>query len=345
MALAAKTRDVGIGAVLALVFYASGFLVIFTPLPFLYVMVVHGRRAGAVISLAAASVVIAAYFVMLHYMSVSPQIQSGITVPGFSMISFLSPGFLVFAGIGYFAFFMAVGLALGDGVLRKMNLAGMGAYALIAGLVILIAMIAGANFFETRELINGAQNYIQQTINSIVAANQSASTGAEADFIKNNAGEITSFMFGILPSLIFVFAVLAIVVNLLVGRRIIRAHHAFAHVHNVARFKLPDAVIWALVAAGAAFFADRYVLHMGVVEKAAINFLIGLGALYFFQGFAVVVYFLQGIKLPLVRSIAYIMIILFFQSVGLVIVGIGVADVWADFRLRSLRARHVKNQS
>lgn len=345
MALAAKTRDVGIGALVALVFYASGFLVIFTPLPFLYVTVEHGRRAGGVISLMTVLVVIAAYAAMFHYMGASPSKDGVFLASGFSMSGFLSPGFLMFAGIGYFVFFMAMGLALADGVLRKMSLARMGAYALVAGLVILAVMLAGANFFETKGFVDEIKNYIQQAVSGIVAANQVSSTGAEAEFLKNNAGEIASFVLGLTPSIIFVFAVVAVAVNLLIGRRIIKARHAFAHVHNAARFKLPDAMIWAVVASGAAFFADRYALHTGIVETAAINFLIGIGALYFFQGFAVVVYFLQGIKLPLLRSIAYIMMILFFQSIGLVIVGIGVADVWADFRLRSWRARHAKDQS
>ncbi|MFH0799640.1 MAG: DUF2232 domain-containing protein [Pseudomonadota bacterium] len=335
-------RDVAIAAVVAVVLYSSGLLVILTPLSLLYIWVIHGRRLGFLTVAMALAAVAALYANFLPQAGVHAQ-GGGIAIPlpGMAMADFVSSAFLSMAGIGYFLFYAVVALTIGEGVRRQWNLTRWCGTALLAGLAVFALVVAAALLKVGGGIGSGFRNYLGSMIGEVLKMNQTAGkNGADLGFIADHVDEIVSFMVGVAPALIFVFALVAVVVNILLGRRLIHGRHAFAHVHNVARFRLPDYAIWGVIGCGLAFFADHYAIRTGWLEMAAVNCMIGVGALYFFQGLAVVVYFLQGVRLPLIKMIAYGAIIFFFQTIGMVIVAIGVADVWVDFRLRSWKAKH-----
>lgn len=335
-----RIKGIAFGAAASLALYASGFLILFTPLPLLYVWVARGRRDGVVATLAAFAIAAAAYAVALDQAA-----ATALPIPALSLAGFFPPAYLWIAGVGYFAFFAVVAVLLGEGAVRRWGLVRWGGTALVAGLAV-IASVVGTGVVLGAGIPNGGfAGYFARVVAEVVAMQTQAGGGTELGFIAENAGEIVALMTGIAPSLVAVFALLTVALNMLVGRRIIRGNHAFGHVHNVARFRLPDVFVWAIVAGGTAFFADSYALHTGWLKTAALNVLIVFGALYFFQGLAVIVYFLQGIRAPLVKTMAYVAIIFFFQTIGMLIVAVGVADVWADFRLRSWRARHNTHQA
>lgn len=340
MSFLQRTKGVALGAAIAVALYASGLLVIFTPLPLLSVMVTRGRRDGWAAAIAASALVAGVYALLLFGTSAGSGGAPALPVPALGLATFYAPASLWIMGVCYFAFFAAIAVALGEGVHRRWGLVRWGGVALLAGLVCFAPIAAAALLPNALSGGGGIRGYLVQLVGEIAAMNAQSGGVANLAFLADSAGEVVALMLGIAPSCLFVFALLVVVLNMLVGRRFLRGRHAFAHVHNVARFRLPDAAVWSIVVAGAAFFADGYLLRTGTIKTAALNALIAFGALYFFQGLAVVVYFLQGIRAPLLKTLAYVAIIFFFQTIGMLIVAIGVADVWADFRLRSWRARH-----
>lgn len=340
MSITQDTKAVAIATFAAVALYMSGLLVIFTPLPFIYVSIVRGQRSGAIAMLCASVAVVGIYAFALPMMA-SGDSPIHLPVMGGGMPGLIAPMALAILSIGYFLFFVIVALFLAEGARRKWGLVRWGGTALAAGVAIFIVMAVGALLVGSGSPVEGIKGYLGQIVGEVIKINQSSqSSNAEIGFLAEHSDEIVSFMMGIIPSLIFIFSLLAVVVNMLVSRRYIRGKHSFAHVHNVARFKLPDWVVWSIIACGVSFFANHYVLDLQWLKMIAINGAFCFGALYFLQGLAVVVYFLQGIRLPMIKAAAYIAIVLFFQAVGMAIVAIGVADVWADFRLRSWRARH-----
>ncbi len=110
--------------------------------------------------------------------------------------------------------------------------------------------------------------------------------------------------------------------------------HVFLKLHESKTFRMPDGFVWFIIASGLAFFADHYLLHAGWLKTVGLNGLIAFGAIYFFQGLAVVSFYLGRVRMKFVRIAAYMSIIIFFQSMGLVLVGLGLADVWLHFRDR-----------
>jgi uncharacterized protein YybS (DUF2232 family) len=92
-------------------------------------------------------------------------------------------------------------------------------------------------------------------------------------------------------------------------------------------WKIPEHLIWLLIAGG---FGS--LLLDGWIQVAAWNLLAVALPLYFLQGMAVVSYFFlrKGIS-PLMRGFGYL-VLLVVNPFQLLVAGIGVFDLWVDFR-------------
>ena len=342
-----RPRSIGLGALIAVCLYISGLLVILTPLPILYVSATYGRKNGVLTAVASFLLVAVLYTVIFSLNSAAGGINAmSVPLPGLGLISHFSSRAVQLFGGGYFLFFVVVALVLGEAVRSHWGLVKGGASALFAGLASAVVLAIVLQLSGAAQLISGIRAYLDFVVSEIVRIQQAADvTNAQIALLSEHGPEVASFVLNIIPSIVFVFALIAVVVNLLFSRRFVRMPHLFAgHAWDVAAFRISDAFIWAVIGSAFAFFAGRYLAHARWLEMAGINALISMGAVYFFQGLAVLTYFLRRIKMPLIRIAAYIFIILFFQTIGVLIVGIGLADVWVDFRRRSQKGRsHASN--
>jgi uncharacterized protein YybS (DUF2232 family) len=91
-------------------------------------------------------------------------------------------------------------------------------------------------------------------------------------------------------------------------------------------WQLPEKLIWLVILMGILTLLPTTLRAVGV------NSLILLGLVYCFQGLSVLVFFMNKWNVPiLLRSLFYVMIV--FQSLGtLLLLFIGIADTWLDFR-------------
>jgi len=92
-------------------------------------------------------------------------------------------------------------------------------------------------------------------------------------------------------------------------------------------WKAPEFLVWVLIAAGfVAVFID------GLPEVFALNLLVILLPVYFLQGLAVIdCFFRRKAFSPIFRAVGYLLVTL-VNPLPLVVTGIGVFDLWADFR-------------
>ncbi len=98
-------------------------------------------------------------------------------------------------------------------------------------------------------------------------------------------------------------------------------------------WRLPDRLVWIPIAAGIALIFSK-----GVISSTGLSIILISALLYFFQGLAVFINFMDRWNVPLYLKIL-IYAILILQSYGLLVLSvIGVADVWINFR-----QRHGKN--
>jgi len=89
----------------------------------------------------------------------------------------------------------------------------------------------------------------------------------------------------------------------------------------------PETLVWGFILSGAALF-----LGQGMVADAGLNVFLVMLCIYFAQGLSIIVYFLKVRKVP--TFFWFVLFILIFVQpllIGLV-AGLGVFDIWADFR-------------
>ncbi len=92
-------------------------------------------------------------------------------------------------------------------------------------------------------------------------------------------------------------------------------------------WKISEMMIWPLILAGFVVFFSH-----GLVQQIAVNLLIVLLPLYFLQGLAIVSSFFHRRNIsPALRGLGYLMI-LFVAPIPYIVTGIGVFDLWVDFR-------------
>lgn len=93
-------------------------------------------------------------------------------------------------------------------------------------------------------------------------------------------------------------------------------------------WKAPEPLIWPLIAAG---FGT--VFGTGAIELIALNCLVVLLPVYFLQGLAVISYFFWKKNFsPLLRTLGYFLIAVINPQLPLLVAGMGIFDLWIDFR-------------
>ncbi|MBI4777026.1 MAG: DUF2232 domain-containing protein [Deltaproteobacteria bacterium] len=145
---------------------------------------------------------------------------------------------------------------------------------------------------------------------------------------KEMAKVLTESIFRIFPALFVIgFAVMAWI-TLVIARKIDPMKGLFSKAwEHLKEWQAPDPLIWVLVSAGC------LLLLSGPVPKAiGMNVLLVVLLVYFFQGLSIVAFFFDRKQIPkFIRGIGYAFIL--FQEVAtLLVIGLGVFDVWFNIR-------------
>jgi len=93
------------------------------------------------------------------------------------------------------------------------------------------------------------------------------------------------------------------------------------------RWHAPERLVWGLIVAG---FGS--LLASGPLKIAAINLLIVLAVVYFFQGLSIAVFYLNKYNLPLILRVIFYFLVIIQQFFMLLLAILGVFDQWFDFR-------------
>ncbi|MBT3182844.1 MAG: DUF2232 domain-containing protein [Deltaproteobacteria bacterium] len=332
-------KTIAIAAIIAAAIYVSGLLVIMAPLPLLYIYAAHGRRPG-LFTAVLASIMVALSYLIIPTLMGSLSADSTSALPGVAFLGVLGKGDAFLFGCGYFLFYVAIAVALGEGLSRRWPLFRVGGVAVMSALAMLLFLVI-LMALSGDSLIAGAKEYIVAALNELGQINTSAGAGSVyAELMVENSEEIAIFILKVMPSLVFVYSLIVVTLNFLLGRRILAKRGKKVISTKKLNLKLPDWLVWFVIASGFLFFADKYLFSMGALATLAINSLIALLALYFLQGMAVISHVLQGVRTPIIRTLAYVLIIIFFQTISIAIVAVGLADVWANFRLKKLKPTH-----
>lgn len=185
----------------------------------------------------------------------------------------------------------------------------------------------GAFYNEWRfELTQFFQGLMQQQM-------QETTLGLEAERLLSFAPQAAEWTADLFPGLIYIYMAGVLALNVGLARRMPKLHRSLASVRNLAQFRNPDSLIWILLVAGFTFFANEYSAKLDWLQVLSMNILLGLMALYAAQGLAVwtsVLFFLRVRRF--FRQVLFLVLVFSLQFTLPLLVGLGLVDVWWDWR-------------
>lgn len=283
--------------------------------------------------------------------------MSGISLPplGVILLPFVAQPVLWFG----FKFGLAGGLTVvGVALLLFMILAGQelafiyGLFAVMAGLLlallgrlrtieylvgsiaaVMLAMAAGLSlyFYGSWAMMRAElRTSLTQQLESAVRVQEKMGLSQESlQVLKEQAPQIVEMMLRLLPALLFLSFALVVLINILyVGRRFPERREQWFSLQFLREWKSPEPLVWGLIASGFVLFVPG----LPELRAVALNILLVIGACYFAQGLAVIAFFFHKNNVPrFLRGLTYVLII-FQQIFTLLVVGLGLFDLWGDFR-------------
>jgi uncharacterized protein YybS (DUF2232 family) len=147
--------------------------------------------------------------------------------------------------------------------------------------------------------------------------------------LKERTGEIIDMILQLLPALLLLSFAFIVLINLLyLRRRFPERRSEWFALEHLREWKSPEMLVWGLIVCGFALFIPG----LRLVQVIALNVLVVVGAYYFAQGLAVIGFFFHKNNVPrFLRGLTYVLIV-FQQIFTLLVVGVGLFDLWGDFR-------------
>ncbi|MBI5298857.1 MAG: DUF2232 domain-containing protein [Deltaproteobacteria bacterium] len=292
-------------ALLSTAFYFSGFFVLFTPLPVLYLSLRRNKLQWAI----SFALTLALVFSVSQLIFSEPVPLNAI-------------------------YYLFIGSLLSLGVWKRWSLARWGAYV---GLSATVAVILTGFICQylggydvpgfLQRIVQESQTVLDQVTASQVAKGDKAEVVAMVEQMKKNL----EFLPRLIPSLVFSFSLFVMIFNLSFLKVIYRLSKHLIKAGDFKRLEISSVCVWGVIVAAVCYFLDFYVFKVTWLTWVALNLILVAGMVYFIQGVSIMVFFLKRYS-PLFRFGIYGLVVLFFQMVGLVVVGLGLADTWFDFR-------------
>lgn len=152
----------------------------------------------------------------------------------------------------------------------------------------------------------------------------------DAGLIAETSEEIQHMVTWMLPGMIATMVVFIAWVNVILAVPLLKKNHLRApEFGSLDQWKAPDRLVWVLIFGTAGLLLDIKPLFL-----MSMNVLCLVLMVYFLQGISIVSFFVKKTRIPpALRYMLYWLV--FFQfPVNLLIAGIGLFDMWVDFRNR-----------
>ena len=173
------------------------------------------------------------------------------------------------------------------------------------------------------------ESYISATVQeNIDAYAQMGGASDQIELLKRHSEQIARVFFGLFPSILSVGTLFFIWFNIMAGKVLfVKSEMWYPDFGDLSRWKLRDRYVWLVIIPGL-----LVLLPVGEVKIVGLNVLIVMLFLYLFQGLSIINFYFNTKQVPtFIRAIGYFLIFA-QQFVLLLVVGLGLIDVWVDFR-------------
>ncbi len=310
------------GGVISLLFLASSifpfvgpFLSIFIPIPILVYYGRLGRIHGLMVAILAV--------LMAHFMAAALHLPlNSIVIIQFALLGVL----------------MAEMIAKEISVEKSIIVPS---FSLFLITLVLILFEAIANHSTPTAILH---QYFIETLNDTLSIYRALGIPDEQmKKIEESADLVIAAFTRIAPALFLCITALIVWINLVVCKRIFqRWGLSFPDFGDLTCWRSHETLVWLLIGCGSGML-----IPMEAVRTVCMNGLLIMLLVYFFQGIAIVAYFFKTYRVPpIIKIIGYLLIII-QQLMLVLVVGLGLFDLWFDFRKitpgRSKHAGSIEN--
>jgi len=175
------------------------------------------------------------------------------------------------------------------------------------------------------------ESYILSSIGENIKLYEQMDISSEQlTLIKDHAGQIAALLTRIFPGMFLVGASLFISLNIFAARRLFHKHGLhYPEFGDLTRWKAPEKMIWLFIGAGGMLLVEE-----GAVKYTGLNLLITCLFIYLCAGLSVIGYFFKVKRTPVFFKVLFYVLIVIQQYLLLLVMALGLFDLWADFRKR-----------
>ncbi len=236
--------------------------------------------------------------------------------------------FGIFAGCLYLGMCGMISFLMPELLLRGISASRVLFWTTAANLLIFSAGFIGYSFVSGINLQQLMTTEISGSLKQAVALYEKGGvTGEDLELIKRSMSTAADLLQRLYPALVTVMLVIIAGCNLVLVRKTTATSAINLPIDDFSTFRNPDLLVWLLI-----FSGFLLLLPVSLVTTPALNVLLLITMLYFFQGMAIITALITKHSVPaLVRILLYTMLILQPYLLALV-AGIGLFDLWVDFR-------------
>ncbi len=274
------------------------FCALFMPLPLLFYRLKLGRKAGAVIFIATVIVMAA--------------LLDGLSIDMFFFVELLFLGFVL-------GELFELNLSIEKTVLYSCG------SVLVSGLGILLIY---SNMFG-KDIVVLVSDYVKLNLELTMVLYQSMGMSEESiRIISNSLDNIQYVLVRIIPAMVVISTFFVVWTNLLLARPLLKSKSLFSPAFgSLQQWRSPEFLVWGVIGCGLLLLFPSK-----AIKVLALNGLLILMPVYFFQGIAIVSHFFNKKKFPRFLRLFLYGLIALQQLFLIAVIGVGFFDIWLNFR-------------
>ena len=173
------------------------------------------------------------------------------------------------------------------------------------------------------------ESYVASSIRENIKIYEQLDISSEQiTLIKEYAGQIALLLTRIFPAVVLVSTSLCIWMNILAARSFFQKHGLYyPDFGDLTCWKAPEKMVWLLIATG-----GLLLVPFTTVKYTGLNLLIVCLFVYLCEGMSIIGYFFKVKRVPVFFKVLFYVLILIQQYLLLIVIALGLFDLWADFR-------------
>ncbi|MFC1895253.1 YybS family protein [Thermodesulfobacteriota bacterium] len=267
---------------------------------------------------------------VLFYRSKLGRESGGIVLAGSVAFLWVLIGQKILSGaVFFFIELLLLGFILQEIFERRLSVEKTVAYSSGAVLGLALVWLVVRSMMSSTGLPDLLAGHMKGSLESVLMVYKEV--GFSEEYTRTMAGALDKIVYvlvRVVPAMMVVSTLVVVWSNILVVRPLLRERNLFCpDFGTLNEWKAPEHLVWVAIACGVLLLVPLTFLRF-----VGLNGLIMLMPIYFFQGIAIVSYYMERKNVPRPLRVFLYSFIALQQFLLFLVIGLGLFDLWGDFR-------------